>query len=68
MEQLSFPSRGVEGLGPYSGDSIFRRQLKYEAAGEPDLTLVGGDEVESLSGEPAEDDTSDTEEDEEQEA
>jgi hypothetical protein len=65
VEQLSFPSKGVEGLGPHAGDRIFRRQLKYEAAGEPDFTLVGGDEVESLSGEPTE---GDTEEDEEQEA
>jgi tetratricopeptide (TPR) repeat protein len=67
VEQLSFPARGVEGSGPYDGDRIFKRQLKYEAAGEPDFPSVGGDEVESLSGEPTEGDTSDSGEDEEQE-
>ncbi|MDP6141876.1 MAG: hypothetical protein QGF23_00325, partial [Dehalococcoidales bacterium] len=40
----------VEGSGPYAGDRIFRRQLKYEAAVKPDYTLVDGDEVNSLSG------------------
>ncbi len=68
VEQLSFPSRGVEGHSPYAGDRKFRRQLKYEAVGEPDYTSVGGDEAEPLPGELAEGDTSDTEEDEEQEA
>ncbi len=67
MEQLSFPARGVEGPGPYSGDRILRRQVKYEESVEPDFPSVGGDEVESLSGEPAEGDTSDSGEDEEQE-
>jgi hypothetical protein len=33
---------------------------------KPDYTLVDGDEVKSLSGEPTEDTLSDTEEDEEQ--
>ncbi len=66
--QLSFPSRGVEGPSPYTGDRIFRRQLKYEVVGEPDYTLGGGDEGESLSGELEEDAPDDTEEDEELEA
>lgn len=69
VEQLSFPSRGVEGLRPYADDRIFRHQLKYdEVAVEPGATLVGADEAESLSEEPMEDAPSDTGEDEEQEA
>jgi hypothetical protein len=46
-DQLSFPSRGLEGLRPYVSDRIFRRQLEYEeaAAAEPGYTIVGGGEA-----------------------
>jgi hypothetical protein len=48
--RLSFPSRGGEGLRPYVGDRIIRRELEYEEAlpEEPGYTIIGGEERELL--------------------
>lgn len=44
--QLSFPSRGSEGLRPYVGDRIIRRELELEedSVDEPGYTIIGGEE------------------------
>ena len=52
--RLSFPPRGVEGLRPYAGDRIIRRELEYEEAVEEEAyyTMVGGEEAELSHEEP----------------
>ena len=63
--QLSFPSKGLEGVRHYVGDRILRRKLEYEegVVGKPGYTIVGGDEVELLPEEPPDsDDKADNEE------
>jgi hypothetical protein len=48
--QLSFPSRGLEGVRANVGDRVIRRELEQEEAlpGEPGYTVIGGEERESL--------------------
>jgi len=43
--QLSFPSKGLEGLRPSVGDRIFRRGLEYEEelVEEPGYTVINGE-------------------------
>jgi hypothetical protein len=43
--QLSFPSRGVEGVRPYVSDRIIRREYEEEAVEEPGYTIIDGDET-----------------------
>lgn len=47
--KLSFPPKGAEGLRPYAGDRIIRREIEYEEAlvGEPGYTIIGGDETDA---------------------
>ncbi|MBN1643271.1 MAG: tetratricopeptide repeat protein [Dehalococcoidales bacterium] len=56
--QLSFPTRGVEGVRPDITDRVIRRELEQEEAllGEPGYTVVGGEEHEVLEEAPIEDD------------
>jgi len=67
--RLSFPPKGTEGLRPYAGDRIIRREIEYEEAlpGEPTYTIIGGEvsveEAELL----AEDSPDDDEESDEEE-
>ncbi len=55
--RLSFPPREVEGLRPYGGDRIIRREIEHEEAlpSEPSYTIIGGelseDEAQLLSEE-----------------
>ena len=48
--QLSFPAKGLEGVRPYVGDRIIRRELEYEEAlpEEPGYTIIAGEETELL--------------------
>jgi tetratricopeptide (TPR) repeat protein len=59
--QLSFPTRGVEPTRTDITDRVIRRELEQEEAlpGEQGYTVVGGDESEVLTEEPAEDDFDD---------
>ena len=50
--QLSFPAKGFERIRPYVGDRILRRGLEKDEVGEPGYTIVGGDDVELLPGQP----------------
>ncbi len=54
--KLSFPPKGTEGFRPYAEERVLRRELEYEetAPEEPGYTIVGGDETEVLTEEPAE--------------
>jgi len=44
--QLSFPSRSLEGLQPYVGDRMLRRDVRYEEelVEGPGYTIIGGEE------------------------
>jgi len=51
--QLSFPSRGLEGVRPYVSDRIFRREREEEEAVEElGYIIIGEDDVELLPEEP----------------
>ena len=56
--QLSFPTRGIEGVRPDITDRVIRRELEQEEAllGESGYTVVGGEESEVLEEEPIKDD------------
>ncbi len=61
----SFPARGFEGPRTYIGDKVFRRGLEQEETlvEDPGFTIIGGEEVEVLPGEPSDvDDKADNEE------
>jgi len=55
--QLSFPAKGVEGVLPYVGERIIRRELEIEEAlpEEPGYTIITGEETELLPEEFVED-------------
>ena len=50
--QLSFPAKGFERIRPYLGDRVLRRGLEKEDGVESGYTIVGGDDVELLPGQP----------------
>ena len=56
--QLSFPSRGLEGVRPYVSDRIFRREREYEeeAVEELGYTIVSEEGAELLPEEPTDTD------------
>ncbi len=56
VDQLSFPSRGIDSLRPYVSDQVIRRRLEYVegAAAEPDYGLATGDEEELMPAESSE--------------
>jgi tetratricopeptide (TPR) repeat protein len=61
--QLSFPSRGLEGVRPYVSDRIFRREREEEeeAVEELGYTIVGEEGVELLPEEPVDEKPEDEE-------
>lgn len=56
--QLSFPTRGIEGVRSDITDRVIRRELEQEDAltSEPGYTVVGGQESETLAEQQIEDD------------
>lgn len=61
--QLSFPTRGIEGVRTDISDRVIRREIEQEESlpGEPGYTVVGGEEAEVLPEEAPEDDYDDSE-------
>jgi len=59
--QLSFPTRGVEGVRTDITDRVIRREIEQEESllGEMGYTVVGGEEAEVLPEEPVENDFDD---------
>ena len=62
--QLSFPSRGFEGLKPYVSDRLLRRQLDYEGevVEEPGYTIPDEEELELVPLETTEEEVEEEEE------
>lgn len=64
VNQLSFPTRGIESARPDITDRVIRRELEQEDSltGEPGYTVVGGgEEPETLAEQPIEDDFDESE-------
>jgi hypothetical protein len=53
--QLSFPSKGISGVRPYVSDKILRRRLEYDdSLSDMEYPVDGGDDVDMLSDDMAE--------------
>jgi tetratricopeptide (TPR) repeat protein len=60
--KLSFPPKGMEEVRPYFSDKIYKMEDEEEAEEESGYTIIGGDEVEVLPEESADEDVGDDEE------